>query len=290
MKIHSFCIAKNEADIIEQTLKSALNWSDFIYVFDNGSEDGTWEKVLALSKIYEQVIPYKQDDRTYNYGIHKEIFEHYRSNSSDGDWWCRLDADEIYIDDPRIFLSKIPLQYQWVWSTSLLYCFTDKDLELYTQNPSLYADDVPVEKKFRYYINNWSEARFFRYHSSLVWDAQRWWPNLGATYPVRIWLKHYPHRSPEQIQRRMRVRLEVAKHGKNFRHEAREYSQKSVNPDELWKVKIADASTLNYDNHDRKYIVREQAMPKLPSSFPHLRNQLVPVKAFYWRLKHAFKS
>ena len=48
MKIHSICMVKNEADIIEQTIKAAAKWSDFIYIFDNGSTDGSWEKVLEL--------------------------------------------------------------------------------------------------------------------------------------------------------------------------------------------------------------------------------------------------
>lgn len=50
MKIHSICLVKNESDIIAQTLKAAVNWSDFIYVYDNGSTDGTWEKVISLSE------------------------------------------------------------------------------------------------------------------------------------------------------------------------------------------------------------------------------------------------
>jgi hypothetical protein len=30
-----------------------------------------------------------------------ELLNQYRASASDGDWWCILDADEIYIDDPR---------------------------------------------------------------------------------------------------------------------------------------------------------------------------------------------
>ncbi len=52
MQIHSICLVKNEADIIEQTLKAGIDWSDFIYVFDNGSSDGTWEKVFYPTKNY----------------------------------------------------------------------------------------------------------------------------------------------------------------------------------------------------------------------------------------------
>ena len=50
MKIHGLCVVKNEADIIEQTLRSAATWCDWIYVLDNGSSDGTWEKVQRLAR------------------------------------------------------------------------------------------------------------------------------------------------------------------------------------------------------------------------------------------------
>jgi hypothetical protein len=33
----------------------------------------------------------------------------------DGDWWCILDADEFYIDDPREFLEAVPKRFSSVW-------------------------------------------------------------------------------------------------------------------------------------------------------------------------------
>ena len=36
---------KNEVDIIDQSLRAAASWCSKIYVFDNGSDDGTWETV-----------------------------------------------------------------------------------------------------------------------------------------------------------------------------------------------------------------------------------------------------
>lgn len=34
MKIHALCLVKNDADILQETIISALYWSDHVYVFD----------------------------------------------------------------------------------------------------------------------------------------------------------------------------------------------------------------------------------------------------------------
>src|SRR5215469_2313613 len=61
VKIHGLCIVKNETDILEESLASALRWCDHIYIFDNGSTDGTWELVKNLAIEHPQIVPYKQD-------------------------------------------------------------------------------------------------------------------------------------------------------------------------------------------------------------------------------------
>ncbi len=296
MKIHGICLVKDEADIISQTLEAAIRWCDFIYVFDNGSTDGTWEKILALSQNYKQIIPYKQDDCVFQDSLRQKVFNHYRERSKAGDWWCKVDADEIYIDDPRVFLAKIPKQYQNVWNASFQYYFSDRDLEHYNQDPSLYGDDVPVEKKCRYYLNNWSEARFFRYDEKLIWARHRAWPYIGAVYPVRIWLKHYQYRSPQQIQRRIEVRLKARERGSiYFPHEAQSSRRKDFNSStessgdvpsivrsvhNEWQERIVKASELNYDDYQRKYVLRPDLMPKLPLISPLVINNLRNAKKY----------
>src|SRR6185503_5119692 len=101
MKIHGLCVVKNEADIIEQTLRSAARWCDSIYVLDNGSTDGTWEKVQALAGELPAVIPFMRDARPFDDSIRGEILRHHAARAKRDDWWCILDADEFYVADPR---------------------------------------------------------------------------------------------------------------------------------------------------------------------------------------------
>ncbi len=220
MRIHSICVVKNESDIIVQSLTAAAEWSDFIYVLDNGSIDGTWERVLDLSRRLPQVVPFRREEGPFDNSLRAEVFGHYRRQSFPGDWWCKLDADEFYIDSPREFLASVAPPYDNVWSASFQYYLTEKDVVRFRENPALYGNDVPVEQKCRYYLNNWSELRLFKYSDRVKWSNYS--PDLLLrAYPQRIRLKHYQYRSPQQIETRLATRQLAMRRGVAFAHETR---------------------------------------------------------------------
>ena len=287
MKIHSMCIVKNEVDVLEECLIAALHWCDHIYVFDNGSDDGTWELVEKLAKQHLQIVPYKQDDVLYSNGLRADIFNAFRSNAGPQDWWCALDADEFYIDDPRIFLAKIPHRFQTVWSASLNYYFTDRDAISYQQDPAKFLK-TPVQQRLRYYFNNWGELRFFRHSNDIVWARpQGGFPPAmfpAPAYPVRIWLKHYQYRSPEQIERRLRTRRPAMEASTGFWHEVTPNWRTAIATKRdapldfenfgpqfaaaRWQERIVPAAALEYDALDRRYVVNESLMPEFPIRLP----------------------
>ena len=277
MKIHSICVVKNEADVVAQSLVAAAVWSDHVYVLDNGSTDGTWEAVQALAEIEPRVLAWKRDPSPFTFGTRRAPFEHFRHTASRGDWWCRLDADELYIDDPRAFLAAVPRWYRSVWGASFQFYFTDRDLARYEADPAAYADDVPVGEKCRWYMNNWSEKRFFRHFPSLRWPDGAWPRGIyDATYPRRIRLKHYQYRSPEQIQRRLDDRRNAP--SANFSHERaadweaaiirRGAPRREAAPErhpESWRERVVDSGHLVFDAHDGHYVVNEDILPRIPS-------------------------
>ena len=244
-------MVKNESDIIVQTLMDAASWADSIFVYDNGSTDDTWEKIIRLSKSENAVVPYKSDPKTFSNSMRCEPFIDFRHQAEEGDWWCILDSDEIYAENPRQFLTKIPFFYQIVWAISIQYKLTDEDLRTFEEDPARYGDDVPVEEKLRYYRTDWSEARFFRYNQKIVWPKDRAFPLAGAIYPRRILMKHYKHRSPMQLQRRLDARKDID----DFRRES---------GDAEWQKYIMRAEDLDYDHRNGQYTVRSEFLPKLP--------------------------
>ena len=277
MRIHGMSLVKNEADVIRQSLVAALEWADAIYVYDNGSDDGTWAIVCELATAHPQIVPYKQEARPFGQFLRGELFRRYRSEA--GDWWVTLDADEFYVDDPRTFLREVPERFGEVWSASFEYYFTDRDVARYEDDPRAYADDVPVSEKLRYYVNNWSEPRFFRDTPQVRWDAGDAWPEgLGAAYPERIRLKHYQYRSPSQMQRRIVSRRDAF--GPSFRHELLpDWEQVILDPRGVdfaatdvayapttWRDRVVAAALLTEDRGT--YVIDEAALPPIPRARP----------------------
>jgi hypothetical protein len=71
--------------------------TDYIYVYDGGSADGTWEIVKKLN--HSGIIPWKQDAKVFREALRADVFNEFRHRSSKGDWWLQLNVDEF----PRHF-------------------------------------------------------------------------------------------------------------------------------------------------------------------------------------------
>src|SRR3954453_10629796 len=126
MKIRSICLIKNEADVVEECLTEAARWSDRIYVYDGASTDGTWEKVQAMKS--DRIIPWKTDGCGFREGLRAEVFNAFREECEEGDWWCQLNADEFYVQDVRKFLDAVPKSDHVVWGLNIQYYLTPEDV------------------------------------------------------------------------------------------------------------------------------------------------------------------
>ncbi len=266
MKIFGMCAVKNEEDIIEEVLTKASKWCDYIFVYDTGSDDSTWQKIQDLSKNNSAIIPFKYAKVPFRDELRGEIFNKYRHLAQDGDWWCRLDSDEIYIDDPKVFLKKVSKYHHVVWSASCQYYFTNKDVETYNKDPQCFLS-LPAEDRIKYYICNHSEARFFKHRTRLKWHNGSFPVNLGIVSPFRIRLKHLQYRSPQQIQKRLETRKQAIKEGyKVFEAYSSETS---------WTEKVVDSNDYNYDDNSGNYIVDEKMLPSFPDSMLKLLTKYV---------------
>lgn len=244
MRIFGLCLVKNEADIMRLSLEESLRWCDRIFVFDNGSSDATWDIAREIGAKDSRVVPFKQDAKPFDDALRAEIFNAYRKEGASGDWWCRLDADEFYVDDPRTFLGEVPPARHVVWGAWLQYFLTEKDLARFGEEAELEPVTITRQRLPRYYQALGGEPRFFRHRDRLVWESGAWPPHLGVAEPRRIRVKHFQYRSPGQIQRRLDTRRAVAAQGwQHFGHSTQE----------TWREKIAKSDDLHFDRGDGEY-------------------------------------
>ena len=253
MRIHGLCLVKNEADIIEETLGKAARWCDAIHVFDTGSTDNTWELVNILSRRLKNIHPYKKELRAFRDQLRADVFNDVRHTAIRGDWWCRLDADEVYIDNPREFLASVPVRHHAVFSASCQYYFTEKDLESYEADPAAFLGRS-AEERLRYYECNWSEVRFCRHREKLRWVGSSWPSHMGLAHPRRIRLKHLQYRSPAQISARLATRRQAIEDGYAV---FAAYDQSTD-----WRDKIRASGELAYDYGSGQFNVEESRLPR----------------------------
>ena len=220
MKIFAILLVKDEADIIGAALQSASEWADGIFILDNGSSDGTWELLQSMKS--DVIHPWRQELTPYRRSLRADIFNHFRDRVSAGDWWCNMDADEFYVDNPRQFLSRVAPRYHVVFKKSIDYRLTREDVAEH-QFSGRFEDDRAVLR----YIEprSWMETRFFRHRARLQWHssgpkASSLPQHVGLHYPEPILARHYQYRSPDQIQRRLDVRNAVPRdrQGRPFKH------------------------------------------------------------------------
>ena len=212
MKIYGISLIKNEIDIIEYSLKESSKWLDKIFVYDNGSTDGTWEMVNQIARSNDKVIPWKSEEKPYRDGLRADVYNEFKSIGKAGDWWCFiLDCDEIYIDNPREFLPKVSSLYQVVSTERFEYKLTVEDVEEFQ-----FHNHFPEDEKYINYYSprTHSEKRFFRHRDRLIWTNDRKYPkHIGVICPEKIRLKHYQYRSPEQVKSRIKTRIQATKEG-----------------------------------------------------------------------------
>jgi glycosyltransferase involved in cell wall biosynthesis len=252
MKIFGIMAVKNEVDIIAHTLQAASEWCDAIYVLDNGSDDGTWELVKRMARENPAIVAHGRSLEPFTDSLRGCLFNAYRDRARTGDWWCRLDADEIYVNSPRAFLAEVT-SHDVVWAIHLQYYFTASDLARYEKNPQLYDCSLPPTERYHFYLANASEARFFRHRAGLKWQAGAWPKHCGTVCPKRILVRHYKFRSPTQMQVRVETRATVAQRGgQKFPH----WGKKE------WRSLVCENAGVHYDSGNGKFIIDEDALPR----------------------------
>jgi glycosyltransferase involved in cell wall biosynthesis len=195
----------NEADIIEEMMDSNRHFVDTIFVLD-GSDDGT-DTILERYKEVELILK----DRDVTPGpvrdYHRQaLLDAAHQRYGVGHWFTLMHGDEIFYHDPRRMTEYADKQgakrINWAAMQFFMHS-SDEPLDM----------SKSVQQRLNWYSPFWLEIRQFksskttRYkegtHHKVIPSGVGWQP--FSKVPL---FKHYPYRSPEQMQTRLETMRE----------------------------------------------------------------------------------
>jgi len=95
-------LCRNEVDIIEENIRTHAQLGvDAFVVMDNGSDDGTREKLLALANEFELHL-IDQPEQTYQQAKWMKSLAHYARDVLKANWVISNDADEFWIPQQNV--------------------------------------------------------------------------------------------------------------------------------------------------------------------------------------------
>ena len=211
MKLYGLALVKDEADVIGQSLRHAMEFCDRIAVLDNGSSDDSFAVVEEIaSENPGRVLAWGVDPQPYHRGLRSLMYGELSAELGEEDWFLQLDADEFLMEDPRPHLAAVGRRgFDQVATWQAQFQFTDVDLARWEEG--LDDRDLPIEQRRRHFVVDWREGRFFRNGPGREWRGTTTnLPEWVTRAPhARLVNRHYQFRDPDQIQRRLEIRAAV---------------------------------------------------------------------------------
>lgn len=212
MAFHALLCVRDEVDIIKECLDHLLEWADHVHVYETGSIDGTWELIQQFSEKDPRVQIRTREAVWFNDAANRAwLFHVSRKHMREGDWIARVDADEFYHEAPPDFVrERLRGRESSVYYQLYDFCLTTGDMEMADRS-------APVVDRLRWYrVDSYAEPRLFRYRDTMSWPSVASFPrNAGYLSRARIPIRHYPHRSPEQMARKCAIRSFMMSNEKN---------------------------------------------------------------------------
>jgi glycosyltransferase involved in cell wall biosynthesis len=220
MKFHALLVVRDEADIIEQSLRHLVSWADAVYVFDTGSCDKTWDLIQQFAASHRNVQALAHDAVYFSdKRLRGWLFHRARQHMREGDWFVRVDADEFYHIPPPEFVKLRMRKHETIaYHQYFNFHLTTAEAAAWEQGQETLADRKgPIEQRRRWFtISSYTEPRLCRYRQTMQWPETVSFPhNAGFLAVERLPVRHYPHRDPLQLQRRCRLRVAMMTNPEN---------------------------------------------------------------------------
>lgn len=215
MRFFALLTVRDEVDVIDRCLSHLRSWADAVFILDTGSTDGTWKRIGARARTDDRIVPLARRPVLFNEGgVRGHLFDLARDRFAPGDWICRADADEVYLIDPREFVrTRLRRGEGAIAARQFVFGMTRAEARAWARGEESPADRArPLEeRRTRFVMDEFPEARFFRYRASMVWPARLSMPAFPGLLAVeRIPMRHDRYRDPPQMRQRSALRAIVA--------------------------------------------------------------------------------
>lgn len=202
MKLYGTLIAKNEGDIIEQTLLSLKKYGQFekIFFYDNGSSDDT----LKIAKKFDDFVICSDISSTpYSDDLKYKLLNSKSHLYAEDDWLAVLDADELYVEPIMdVIESATRSNANCIEEACAQFYMCEKD------EASLFNPSVSAFEQRKYYLINYGEPRVFKY-SKVRPLSERFVKDRDKALVLaqeKLLIAHFQYRSSGQMQNRINVR------------------------------------------------------------------------------------
>jgi hypothetical protein len=228
-----------DEDIVLDTIGHLLESGHEVIAWDNGSRDGTWERLTSIRRELRELRRVPRDEVGL-YEIYGAMSIELMNGVAAGyDWISWPDSDEILLsDDPGepygTFVDRlIASQYDWCQFRNWNFWWTTDD------DPAV-ASPVARIRHYALFEHCAPRVRAWRAGRTNMREFNHN-PVPGERYPELANLCHYPMRSREQARERLRTRSGIRRGEQNWH-----YDRLQREP-QLLEIRASDLNRLEQD-------------------------------------------
>lgn len=192
-------LVKDEADVIERTVRHMATQVDHMIVADNGSTDGTRDILADLA--YELPLTVRDDAETAHFQARKLTALAARAAEIGATWVVPFDADEL-VESPNGRLGDVLRSYRraWIFTAQLLeYRPTDLDPDTADPFARIGWRRRDPNMLLKIACRPHPDLRIAEGSHTCDYDG-----NYPRTVAGEIITRHFPYRSPQQFVSKIR--------------------------------------------------------------------------------------